>query len=100
LVTAARVLAIRHHVVERSTFTRFETLKERGEHEVDFDRFKDALELFLKMLLRQQIIDMRQGRQPGNGVIVQGLSRHEREQLHEALASVRHVDEFVRDLLF
>jgi CBS domain-containing protein len=100
LVTAARVLAIRHHVVERSTFTRFETLKARDEHEVDFDRFKDALELFLKLLLKQQITDMRQGRQPGNGVVVQTLSRHEREQLREALSSVEHVDDFVRDLLF
>jgi len=96
----ARVLAIRRHIVERSTFARFETLKERGEHEVDFDRFKDALELFLKLLLKQQIADMRQGRQPGNGVVVQTLSRHEREQLREALSSVEHVDDLVRDLLF
>jgi DNA polymerase-3 subunit epsilon/CBS domain-containing protein len=100
LVTAARALAIRHHIVERSTFARLAALKARGGHEVDFDRFEDALELFLKLLLRQQITDVRQGRQPGNGVAVQLLSRHEREQLREALAAVEHVCDFARDLLF
>jgi CBS domain-containing protein len=100
LVTAARALAVRHHIVERSTFVRFDALKARSVHEVDFDRFKEALELFLKLLLKQQITDIRQGRQPGNGVVVQTLSHHEREQLREALSSVEHVGDFVRDLLF
>jgi DNA polymerase-3 subunit epsilon/CBS domain-containing protein len=101
VVMAARALAIRHHIVERSTFARLATLKARGvAHEVDFDRFEEALELFLKLLLQQQITDIRQGRQPGNGVAAQTLSRHEREQLREALSSVGHIGDFVRDLLF
>jgi CBS domain-containing protein len=101
LVTAARVLAIRHHVVERSTFARFAGVdaKDLG-HEIDFGRFAQALELFLAMILKQQVEDIGQGLRPCNGVAVQGLSRYEREQLRETLAAVEHVGDFVRDLLF
>jgi DNA polymerase-3 subunit epsilon/CBS domain-containing protein len=101
LVTAARALAIRHHVVERSTFDRFAGLrsKELG-HEIDLGRFEQALELFLMRILRQQAADIGAGRRAGNSVAVQSLSRFEREQLREALSAVGHVDAFVRDLLF
>lgn len=101
LVTAARVLAIRHRVVERSTFARFSGLKARDlGHEIDLGRFEQALDLFLSLMLKQQVGDIEQGRQPGNSVTTQALSRYEREQLREALSSVEHVGEFVRDLLF
>ena len=101
LVTAARALAIRHHVVERSTFARLATLdaRELG-HAIDFGRFEQALDLFLALMLNQQIRDVGHGRQPGNSVEVQALSRYERERLREAFGSVEHVGEFVRDLLF
>ena len=100
-MTAARVLAIRHHVVERSTFARFAGVDAKGlGHEIDFGRFEQALDLFLAMILKQQVEDIGQGLQPGNSVAVQGLSRYEREQLREALAAVEHVSDFVRDLLF
>lgn len=101
LVTAARALAIRHHVVERSTFARFAGLraKQLG-HEIDLGRFEQALDLFLLRILKQQVADLGVGRQPGNAVAVQGLSRFEREQLREALSAIAHVDDFVRDLLF
>jgi DNA polymerase-3 subunit epsilon/CBS domain-containing protein len=101
LVTAARALAIRHHVVERSTFARFAGVDAKGlGHEIDFGRFAQALDLFLAMILKQQVEDIGQGLQPGNSVAMQGLSRYEREQLREALAAVEHVSDFVRDLLF
>ncbi len=101
LVTAARALAIRHHVVERSTLARFAALDAKGlGHEIDFGRFEQALDLFLALTLRQQIRDIGEGQQPSNSVVVQALSRYEREQLREAFAAVEHVNEFVRDLLF
>lgn len=101
LVTAARALAIRHHIVERSTFARFASLQSKAlGHDVDLGRFEEAMDLFLKLVLRQQVADMGQGQQPANSVAVQALSRFEREQLREALASVEHVNAFVRDLLF
>jgi DNA polymerase-3 subunit epsilon/CBS domain-containing protein len=101
LVTAARALAIRHHVVERSTYARFANLRARGlGHEIDFGRFEQALNLFLALMLRQQIADIGMGIQPGNTVVIQTLSRYEREQLRAALSSVANIDAFVRDLLF
>lgn len=101
LVTAARALAIRHRVVERSTFARFVGLDAKGlGHEIDFGRFEQALDLFLTLILKQQIQDIGHGRPPGNSVAVQALSRYEREQLRQALAAVGHVGDFVRDLLF
>lgn len=101
LVTAARALAIRHHVVERSTYARFGGLREKGlGHDVDSGRFEQALDLFLALMLRQQVVDVGLGRQPGNAVATQTLSQYEREQLREALSSVAPVDAFVRDLLF
>ena len=101
LVTAARALAIRHHVVERSTFARLAGLRSKQlGHEIDLGRFEPALDLFLMRMLRQQVADIGAGRQAGNAVAVQGLSRYEREQLREALSAVAHVDAFVTDLLF
>jgi DNA polymerase-3 subunit epsilon/CBS domain-containing protein len=101
LVTAARALAIRHGVVERSTFARFAGLKAKNlGHEIDLDRFEQALDLFLALILKQQIMDIGQGLQPGNRVAVQALSRYQREQLREALAAVEPVADFVQDLLF
>jgi CBS domain-containing protein len=101
LVTAARALAIRHGVVERSTYARFAGLaaRELG-HEIDLGRFAQALDLFLTLILKQQVSDIGQGRQPTNSVAMQMLSRYEREQLRESLVSVAPVGEFVRDLLF
>lgn len=101
LVTAARALAIRHHVVERSTVARFAGLKAKGlGHEIDFGRFEGALELFLTFILKQQLRDVTEGRQPSNKVAINALSRFQREQLRDALGAVGHVDDFVQDLLF
>jgi CBS domain-containing protein len=101
LVTAARALAIRHHVIERSTFARLAGLRAKSlGHEIDFGRIEGALELFLSFILTQQLRDIAEGRQPSNKVAVQALSRFQREQLREALGAVEHVDDFVQDLLF
>ena len=101
LVTGARALAIRHHVVERSTYARLAGLRAKGVgHEIDLGRFEQALDLFLTVMLRQQVMDVGLGHPPGSGVATQTMSRFERVQLREALASIAHVETFVRDLLF
>lgn len=100
LVTAARALAIRHDVRERSTFLRLQGLKAKGlGHEPDFDRFAGALDLFLELMLRQQLRDVEDS-SPSNDVDLNALSRVERGQLRLALAHVADIDNFVRDLLF
>ena len=101
IVTMARVLAIRHHVVERSTPARLAGIKALGlGAERDLDALADAQGVFLDFILRQQIDDIEHGKPPANGVEVKQLSRHDRERLRAALESVRNLDTLTHDLLF
>ncbi len=101
VVSAARALAIRHHVVERSTPARLEGVKAKGlGSESDLDALVAAQGTFLDLILAQQIEDIEKGRPPGNAVEVSRLSRRDRARLGEALAAVRSLDEVVRSLLF
>jgi CBS domain-containing protein len=101
IVTAARVLAIRHHVVERSTPARLSgvaglTLKSGD----DFDSLNEAHETFAELILRQQTADISDGIPPTNAVAVGPLSRRDRKRLRAALAAVEHLDRLARELLF
>jgi DNA polymerase-3 subunit epsilon/CBS domain-containing protein len=101
IVTTARVLAICHHVVERSTVARLSgvaALEIGGES--DLAALIEAQRTFLDLILAQQLRDIAQGRPPSNRVATRPLVRHDRDRLHQALAAVRHLDELTRDLLF
>ena len=101
IVTLARVLAIRHHVVERSTARRLEALAALGLGGAqDLAALADAQAVFLDLILAQQIEDIASGVQPTNKVAVKRLSRRDRDRLRAALEQVRNLDELVRDLLF
>jgi CBS domain-containing protein len=101
IVRAARTLAIRHHVVERSTPDRLAGIKARGiGAAADLDALAQAQETFLNLLIAQQIDDVEHGRPATNAVAVKSLSPQDRNRLHAALASVRHIDDMTRDLLF
>jgi CBS domain-containing protein len=101
IVTLARVLAIRHHVVERSTARRLEALAALGFGGAqDLAGLADAQAVFLDLILAQQIEDMASGVPPTNKVAVKRLSRRDRDRLRAALEQVRNLDELVRDLLF
>ena len=101
IVTLARVLAIRHHIVERATPARIAGIKALGiGGEQDLDALADAYGLFLDLVLNQQIDDIHNGRPPSNAVLVKRLSVREREKLQGALQAVRHLDDLTRDLLF
>ncbi len=100
LVTAARALAICHHVVERSTPARLAGLKTLGRSETDLDALSAAQEVFLALLVAQQIDDIDRGVPPSNTIEVKRLSRQDRERLRGALKAVAHLDELTRDLLF
>jgi CBS domain-containing protein len=101
IVTAARALAVRHHVVERSTPARLAGVaavaREAGS---DLDALNDALEIFVELILRQQIEDMKAGVPPTNAVAVGLLSRRDRNRLRAALAAVEHLDGVTRELQF
>jgi DNA polymerase-3 subunit epsilon/CBS domain-containing protein len=101
IVTAARVLAIRHHLLERSTPARLSAIAALGRGGgQDLDALARAQGVFLDLILVQQLADMRTGLPPGNKVAVKQLSREQRNQLRESLAAVRHLDALTRDLLF
>ncbi|MCF8477058.1 MAG: DUF294 nucleotidyltransferase-like domain-containing protein [Pseudolabrys sp.] len=100
IVTIARVLAIRHHIVERATPARLTAVAALGRGGGDVDALKRAQGAFLDLILTQQVADMRAGLPPGNKVEVRRLSREQRRRLHESLNAVRHLDTLTRDLLF
>ena len=101
VVSMARVLAIRHHVVERSTPARLAGVKALGiGAESDLDALLEAQETFLDLLAVQQIEDIKHGTPPSNAVAVTCLSSNDRARLRTALKAVQHLDELTRDLLF
>ena len=101
VVTFARVLAIRYDIRERSTPGRLAALQARDLGAAsDLDALAEAQELFLDLILRQQLDDIRLGVKPTNAVLVKRLTRPEKERLRKALAITQQLEELTRDLLF
>jgi CBS domain-containing protein len=101
LVSAARALAICHHVRERSTPSRLRGVKALGlGGSQDLDTLVEAQSVFLDLLLAQQIADIREGIPPTNAVEVKRLSDRNRDRLRAALKVIKHLDEVERGLLF
>lgn len=101
VVSLARLLAIRHHVVERSTEARLAGLMRLGiGGAADLMALDSAHATFLDLVLGQQIEDIARGRPPSNKVSLKALSAGARENLRKALAAVRAVPDLKRDLLF
>jgi len=100
IVSTARVLAIRHHLLERSTPARLAAAAALGRGQHDLDALTRAQEVFLDLIAEQQVVDMQAGLRAGNKVAVRRLTREQRKDLREALGAVRHLDTLTRDLLF
>lgn len=101
IVSAARALAICHHVVERATPARLAGIGALGiGGECDLDALADAQATFLDLLIAQQVEDTEQGIAPSNAVAVKRLSRGDRDRLRDALRAVTALDQLTRDLLF
>jgi DNA polymerase-3 subunit epsilon/CBS domain-containing protein len=101
LVAAARALAIRYHVLERSTPARLAAVKALvRSSERDLDALGEAQAVFLELIVSQQVEDIAHGTPPSNSVAVKRLSARERDRLKSALEAVACVDELVRNLLF
>ena len=85
VVSTARVLAIRHHVVERSTPARLAGVRALAiGGESDLDALLEAQETFLDLLATQQIEDIERGTSPSNAVAVKRLSSNDRNRLRTA----------------
>ena len=101
LVAAARAIAIRHHVMDRSTPARLGRVKELVHvSETDLDALGEAQGVFLDLIVSQQVEDIAHGTPPSNAVAVKRLSARDRDRLRVALEAVAAVDDLTRDLLF
>ena len=101
VVSAARAMAIRHHVMDRSTPARLAGVKALLHvSETDLDALAEAHGVFLDLIVSQQVEDVADGIPPSNAVSVKRLSARDRDRLRAALEAVGTVDELTRDLLF
>jgi DNA polymerase-3 subunit epsilon/CBS domain-containing protein len=100
IVTAARVLAVRYHVLQRATPARLAGIAALGRGGNDIAALTRAQGDFLDLILTQQLTDMRAGLPPGNKVALKPLTLEQRARLREALGAVRNLDTLTRDLLF
>jgi CBS domain-containing protein len=100
LVSAARVLSIRHGIGARSTRARLEGLiaREIGS-EAAIRRMLEAHKLVLSIMLAQQGSDLHLGIPVSNSVEVSVLSREQRTALKGALRDLEIIPEFVHDLM-
>ncbi|MDQ2084091.1 DUF294 nucleotidyltransferase-like domain-containing protein [Xanthobacteraceae bacterium Astr-EGSB] len=101
IVTAARTLAVCHHVTERGTAARLAGLKALdigGDR--DLDALQEAHAVFVDCILAQQVDDIHHGIAPSNAVHLRRLDKRERDRLRAALKAVEPVEQLMRDLLF
>jgi DNA polymerase-3 subunit epsilon/CBS domain-containing protein len=100
LVSAARILALRFHLPERSTPARLAAVKSlRQGAERDLDALIEAHRVLIGDILDQQLVDITAGKPTSNKVEIRRLDAGRLEKLKEALKSLRYADEMVRDLL-
>lgn len=100
IVTVARVLAIYNGISEHSTKSRIETIRALGlGSERDLNAMIETHRVILSAILDQQLADIAAGRPPSNKVEVKRLPREDQTELKEALSSIKHANEMLRDLL-
>jgi len=100
LVSAARVLALRDGSAALDTPGRLQAAVAAGHlNAEDAAGFRDAHELLLRLVLEQQIEDVRAGIAPSPRVEVKRLDGLTRHRLREALKRIQLIDFTVRDAL-
>jgi len=89
LVHGIRTLALRHDIRRNSSFDRLAELADAGA--IDRELARDttqAMAVFQRLRLAQQLDDLAAGREAGNGVDVAGLRKLDRELLRDAFRVV------------
>ena len=100
LVSGARVLALKNRIPVLATAERLGGAVEAKVLEPrDGLLFRDAQELFLSVILEQQLLDIDRGLPPGNKVEVRRLNPVIRERLRSAFKEIDLMDLVVRDAL-
>jgi DNA polymerase-3 subunit epsilon/CBS domain-containing protein len=101
IVSTARLLSIRHHVLARSTPARLEGLRqlEIGPS-ADLEGLVEIHRLIVDHILRQQIDDIAAGVPPSNKIEVRRLMHARRKELRDALKALKTIKPMTRDLIF
>ncbi len=99
IVAGARAMALRHGVEALGTRARLAAVAELGlMGSGDLERFSSAQELFLELILRQQLDDIAAGRTPGSRIDVSVLQRSVRRRLKSSLRDIGHLPQLVLDV--
>ncbi len=100
LVAGVRAMALKKGVAATSTAARLEAVAELGViAEDDRSGLLEARELFMSLILEQQIADMRAGGTPGTKVEIGRLSRPRKRRLKEALRRAAAIAVTSRDVV-
>ncbi|CAA7625326.1 Signal transduction protein [Candidatus Terasakiella magnetica] len=90
LVSAARMRAIRGHVMATSTDERFTALKDAGAlHEDDLKDFIEVREILLRIMLEQQLADLAMGISPSSRIDPKRFDKRLRTRLRWALKRLK-----------
>jgi len=97
IVAGARTMALAHGIAATATADRLAALRDREAiGREDAAALVDSQELFMALILRQQIADIVAGRAPGNAVAMEILAP-ERRRLKAALRRLGDIGTMVRD---
>jgi CBS domain-containing protein len=100
IVATARVLAIYNGIAEHSTKERLDAVRALGlGSDSDLVAMADTQRVVLSAILDQQLADIAAGRPPSNKVEIKRLSGEAQANLKDALNSIRHANDMLRDLL-
>ena len=89
LVEGARLMALRLGAMETSTLARLDRLRAAGRLTADdHDYLVHAFDSIGRLLLAQQVADIRVGRKPTDYVPVEALARRERDTLYACLKAI------------
>ncbi len=99
LVAGARAMALRHGIEATGTAMRLTALAELGTiARADLLAFTDAHEVFLDLMLRQQVRDLGAGVAAGPGIDVTQLSPRQKRNLRRCLGDVSRLPGLVLDV--
>jgi signal-transduction protein with cAMP-binding, CBS, and nucleotidyltransferase domain len=96
LIESVRILALRDGIASTETRVRLAALRERGTLKKELaEATAEAFRLLTELLLRAQLQDYREGRQPGAYVSLELLSPQQRKGLKVALRTVARLQNMV-----
>lgn len=99
LVAGARAMALRHGIEATGTAMRLAALVELGKiARADLLAFTEAHEVFLDLMVRQQIRDLEAGVPPGPGIDVSQLAPGQKRRLRRCLGDVSRLPGLVLDV--